>query len=86
MGVFASVYSLAMTDAIVAAGEKSDLVMTGELPINMVTAIVSPNALPNPKTIALVIPDNDGVITCQVLSFHTSLKPGHKLLLFDVVE
>ena len=59
-GVLASAYSLAMTDAIVAAGEKSDEEITGELPISIVTAIVSLRARPNPKTTADDIPETEG--------------------------
>ena len=53
-------YSLAITEAIVAAGEKIDLEMRGEFPISIVTAIVSPNALPRPRTTALLIPEREG--------------------------
>lgn len=66
-GVLASAYSLAITDAIVAAGEKSDFEMTGVLPMSIVTAIVSPSALPSPKTTADAIPEIDGVITANFI-------------------
>ncbi len=62
-GVFASVYSFAITDAMVAAGASSDLEISGLFPINIVTAIVSPRALPKPKTIADDIPETEGEIT-----------------------
>ena len=59
-GVLASAYSFAMTEAIVAAGEKSEVEMMGELPMSIVTAMVSPSALPNPKTTAEEIPEIEG--------------------------
>ena len=39
---------------------KNEEVIVGEFPISMVTAIVSPSALPRPRTTALLIPDRDG--------------------------
>ncbi len=53
-------YSLAITEAIVEAGEKIEAEIFGELPISIVTAIVSPKALPSPRIIAEVIPEIEG--------------------------
>ena len=63
----ASAYSLAITEAIVAAGEKSDLEIMGELPINIVTAIVSPRARPRPNTTAELIPEIEGERTASLI-------------------
>ena len=52
----ASVNSLAMTDAIVECGSKTDQSATGRLPITIVTAIVSPMARPRPSRMAPMMP------------------------------
>ena len=62
-GVLASVYSLAITEAMVAAGEKSELEIIGEFPMSMVTAMVSPRARPRPRTTPELMPEIEGVTT-----------------------
>src|SRR5208283_3939633 len=53
----ASVNSFAITLAIEYAGLKSEAEISGLLPMTIVTAIVSPIALPKPSNVAPTIPD-----------------------------
>ena len=56
MELVASVNSFASTLAIVYPGSKTEKEIVGRLPMTIVTAIVSPIALPNPSKVAPKIP------------------------------
>jgi len=59
--------SLAITLAIVEPGENKENAISGLLPINMVTAIVSPMARPKPNAIAAKIPEKPASITAVLI-------------------
>ena len=56
MSPLASANSLAITAGNEYPGAKSEARMVGELPITIVTAIVSPSARPRPSIVAPTIP------------------------------
>ncbi len=76
MSLVASVNSLAITAAMVYPGAKSDAAISCRFPITIVTAIVSPNARPNPRITAPTIPDRAyGTTAVQAASHRVAPRP-----------